>query len=388
MSNDIPRSYALPANPDLEHLKNEAKERLALLRATAPGAQLAEAQFQLARDYGFPSWRALKDKVEGRDDDLSACAGFYQHDPALMKNFYVHVTRNDGQLLVGNIIGGNFELARQEDGRFTSPGLPEVYSFEKDEVGRAGVMIVDAAGRQSRLMRIDAATVLRIDAANAMAREEQRRPRTAITLAPEVLERYVGHYASSLGGGVAVEITRRDAILYAQMSGQPRIPLSAEADDVFFYTVVPAQIHFRVAAGKATALVLHQNGVERVMPRVSAEKAAEAGAQIAIRLQEQQKPRQLVSVPTDILERYAGRYRIPGNRVMVVTAEEGKLVAQITGQPKHEIFPESPTKFFWTVMASQIEFYLDHSQHVSHAVLHQFGRLIPLARLDDKEAEA
>ena len=57
MSNDNLRSYALPANPDLEHLKNEAKERLALLRATAPDAQLAEAQFQLARDYGFPSWR-------------------------------------------------------------------------------------------------------------------------------------------------------------------------------------------------------------------------------------------------------------------------------------------------------------------------------------------
>ena len=386
MSNDIPRSRALPANPDLEHLKNEAKERLALLRATAPDAQLAEAQFQLARDYGFPSWRALKEEVEGRGDELSANVGFYRHDPALMANFYLQVTRKDGKLLVENTIGAKFELARQEDGRFTSPGLSVVYGFEKDEAGRAQVMTSDEADRHSRLMRIDAAIAQQIDAANALAREEQRRPRTAIILAPEVLERYVGNYASSFG--LAVEITRQDAILYAQGSGQPRLPLSAETDDVFFFTVVPAQIHFRVAAGNATALVLHQNGVERVMPRVSAEKAAEAGAQIAIRLQEQQKPRQLVSVQVDILERYAGRYRIPGNRVMVVTADEGKLFAQITGQPRFEIFPESATKFFWTVVAAQIEFYLDHNQHVSHAVLHQYGQLIPMTRLDDKEAAA
>lgn len=84
--------------------------------------------------------------------------------------------------------------------------------------------------------------------------------------------------------------------------------------------------------------------------------------------------------------RYAGRYRITDNRVLVVTADEGKLFAQITGQPKHEIFPESPTKFFKTVMAAQVEFYLDHRQRVTHAVLHQLGQIIPASRLDNNEA--
>lgn len=186
MSNDIPRCYALPATPDLEHLRNEAKERLALLRATAPDAQLAEAQFQLARDYGFPSWRVLKDKVEGRGDELSAYVGFYQHNPALITNSYIHVTRNDDQLLVERANGGKLELTRQEDGRFTPPGLSVVYGFEKNEAGRAQVMTSDEADRHSRLMRIDAATAQQIDAANALERQEQRRPRSAITLAPEV----------------------------------------------------------------------------------------------------------------------------------------------------------------------------------------------------------
>lgn len=55
---------ALPAQPNLEHLKNEAKQRLRSLREANPTAKLADAQFQLAREYGFTSWRQLKAEVE------------------------------------------------------------------------------------------------------------------------------------------------------------------------------------------------------------------------------------------------------------------------------------------------------------------------------------
>jgi hypothetical protein len=55
---------ALPAQPSLEHLKNEAKQRLKALRAQEPRAQLTEAQLAVARDYGFASWRALKAHVD------------------------------------------------------------------------------------------------------------------------------------------------------------------------------------------------------------------------------------------------------------------------------------------------------------------------------------
>jgi hypothetical protein len=386
MSNDIPRSYAFPKNPDLEHLKNEAKERLALLRATAPDTQLTEAQFQLARDYGFSSWRALKDKVERLGGELSAYVGFYQHDPALITNSYFNVTQSDGHLLVERTNGAKFELIRQEDGRFTSPGLSVLYGFEKDGDGHVNTMTVDTEGRHSRMMRIDAAAAKLIDVANARAREEQRRPRASVILTPDVLDRYIGHYASPFG--IAMEITRENATLYAQVTGQPRMPLSAEAENTFFYAVVPAQIQFRVEAGKTVALILHQAGFEQVMRRVSSEEAAEAGADVVRRLQEQLQPRQVVSVPANILDRYTGHYRIADIREMIVTAGEGHISAQIIGQPKYEIYPESETKFFWTVAAAQVEFYLDHNKRVSHAVLHQHGRLIPMSRLEDKEAAA
>ena len=54
----------LPARPSLEHLKNEAKQRLKALRIRRPDTKLASAQLAVARDYGFASWRQLKAHVE------------------------------------------------------------------------------------------------------------------------------------------------------------------------------------------------------------------------------------------------------------------------------------------------------------------------------------
>src|SRR6516225_675618 len=50
----------LPERPNLRHLRDQAKD---LVRSGA-APTLAAAQFQLARDYGFPSWPKLKQHVE------------------------------------------------------------------------------------------------------------------------------------------------------------------------------------------------------------------------------------------------------------------------------------------------------------------------------------
>ena len=50
----------LPARPSLEQLRKQAKDRLDRM----PGAKLADAQFALARDYGFDSWPKLARHVE------------------------------------------------------------------------------------------------------------------------------------------------------------------------------------------------------------------------------------------------------------------------------------------------------------------------------------
>jgi ankyrin repeat protein len=62
----------LPAHANLEHLKNEAKQRLKTMRAQSPDvrseARLSDAQLLVARSYGFPSWRKLKSHVDALHD--------------------------------------------------------------------------------------------------------------------------------------------------------------------------------------------------------------------------------------------------------------------------------------------------------------------------------
>ena len=53
-------SPTLPECPDLRHLKNQAKDLLRVGKVTS----LSDAQFQLAREYGFASWPKLKAHVE------------------------------------------------------------------------------------------------------------------------------------------------------------------------------------------------------------------------------------------------------------------------------------------------------------------------------------
>ena len=56
---------SLPDNPSLEWLRKQAKRRLDDLQRDNPAARLADAQLAVAREYGFPSWRALKAHVDG-----------------------------------------------------------------------------------------------------------------------------------------------------------------------------------------------------------------------------------------------------------------------------------------------------------------------------------
>ena len=57
-------SLKLPDNPNMEWLRKQAKTRLAELRQVNPSAKLAEAQFEIAKRYGFSSWRALKEHLD------------------------------------------------------------------------------------------------------------------------------------------------------------------------------------------------------------------------------------------------------------------------------------------------------------------------------------
>ena len=57
-------SRDLPARPNLEHLRKQAKDLLPDLQQRNPASRLADAQHAIAREYGFPTWPALKAHVD------------------------------------------------------------------------------------------------------------------------------------------------------------------------------------------------------------------------------------------------------------------------------------------------------------------------------------
>ena len=59
-------SSQLPDRASLEYLKKLAKDRLREMRRANPEARLAAAQLAIAREHGFPSWRAMKAEVDRR----------------------------------------------------------------------------------------------------------------------------------------------------------------------------------------------------------------------------------------------------------------------------------------------------------------------------------
>ncbi len=61
-------SKTLPENANLEWLRKTAKQQLRAWHSDGRQAKLADVQLHLARDYGFPSWRALKAEFDRNAD--------------------------------------------------------------------------------------------------------------------------------------------------------------------------------------------------------------------------------------------------------------------------------------------------------------------------------
>jgi hypothetical protein len=110
----------------------------------------------------------------------------------------------------------------------------------------------------------------------ARRQEEQKNPRAEIQIDPKILDNYVGYYA--LAPSMIFTVMRQDDSLRVQLTGQGSFQVYAESANKFFYKVTPAQISFDSdGQSRASQLILHQNGAERVAKRIS-----EADAQSAI----------------------------------------------------------------------------------------------------------
>ncbi|MFC0772644.1 serine hydrolase [Terrimonas alba] len=91
------------------------------------------------------------------------------------------------------------------------------------------------------------------------------------------------------------------------------------------------------------------------------------------------------SVAPTNLERFTGRYELTGMGVLTVTTAEGKLFAQLSGQPKFEIFPASEYEFFWKVVEARLKFDKDEKGIINKATLFQNGQQMVLNKLPEEK---
>ena len=184
--------------------------------------------------------------------DFSAYLGVYK----LISKMYMTITERDNQLFSQATGQVKIPLTFVKDREFTYKPDEVVLKFEKPRNGESrGVRL------RQRNTNINARRVE--DRFGIPNREE-------IEIDEETLKEYPGHY--QLAPRAFLSIVFRDGQLFAEITGQPVVPIFAMGKDKFFYKQTDAEVQFeRNEEGNVSGLILIQNG-EYKAPK------AEAGA--------------------------------------------------------------------------------------------------------------
>jgi len=89
-----------------------------------------------------------------------------------------------------------------------------------------------------------------------------------------------------------------------------------------------------------------------------------------------------ITLSAAVLDRYVGDYQLSPSAVISVTRSGEQLSAQLTGQPAVEIYPSSPTSFFYKVVKATVDFDVDTQGSVTALMLHQNGANLNAPRID------
>jgi D-alanyl-D-alanine-carboxypeptidase/D-alanyl-D-alanine-endopeptidase len=211
-------------------------------------------------------------------------------------------------------------------------------------------------GRQ--MLRLGAALLLLGSAQLAGARDLE--PTLDAPVSPSSYDEYVGLYDY---GGAILTVTREGERLMAQLTGQPAFEIFPKGKDVFVWKVVEAEVTFvRDGNGKVVKAVHRQGG--QTIDAARFELPA------------------VVKVDPQRYDAYVGKYDYGQGRVMTITREGDGLFAQLTGQPKLEIFPKAETEFFWKAARAEVAFVKDSAGKVVKAVHRQGGATIEAPRVE------
>jgi hypothetical protein len=178
---------------------------------------------------------------------LDAVIGQYQLSPAA--SFSI---KREGDRVFARLTGQSYlEIFPRSETEFFYKAVKAQISFTKDSSGKVTALTLHQNG---------------IDQPATKVSDRSAAERKVVTLDPAALDACTGQY--ELAPGAIITVRRKGTGLEASLTGQPYFEIYAQSPTDFFYQVVDAQISFvKDAQGKATALILHQNGDQKA-PRI------------------------------------------------------------------------------------------------------------------------
>jgi D-alanyl-D-alanine-carboxypeptidase/D-alanyl-D-alanine-endopeptidase len=88
-----------------------------------------------------------------------------------------------------------------------------------------------------------------------------------------------------------------------------------------------------------------------------------------------------ITLESNALDLYAGKYQLPSIGIVTVTREGSRLFLQLAGQPRLEFFAKNEREFFCKVEEAKIIFESDAKGPATALILHQGGQDFRAARI-------
>jgi chloramphenicol 3-O phosphotransferase len=181
---------------------------------------------------------------------------------------------------------------------------------------------------------------------------------------PATYGAYVGRYEADDSPGQLIHVRREgDRLFVTGELGEAQV--LPEGEDRFFLRGAEGTVVFHRGQGGAVGALTLNLGSDM--------RARKLGDE------EQPRAREALVVPPEVLHRYEGRYELSEGFVLTVTLEDGHLMAQVTEQPKLEIFASSENIFRYGVVT--LEFTAADEGLAESVTLKQAGNTLVWRRL-------
>ena len=186
----------------------------------------------------------------------------------------------------------------------------------------------------------------------------------AIKLTEEQLNAWTGTY--EFDGNVLRYVTVENGTIFSERQGSTKLEIYPMSADHFIFDE-GSSYKFSKDANGSKQVIMTING-DDIIGKLSDKKAPD------------EKPS--ITVATEILETYVGKYELQPGFIIEVTTTNGQLFAQLTGQAQFEMFAEDEDTFYLKVVTASIDFNKDESDSVTSLTLHQNGQDMPANKIE------